>query len=294
MKTHLYLFFVLILVNGALKAQDDSTGKQKMKFSPGIQFISNQTYAGRTDSLPLPVLIPSFSLVTPIGFYAKVEGYYNLSSSNSGFDGISIEPGYEISKKHWDISFSLIKNFISDSSNLIIAPIKTSLEFYAGNRNKVINSFAGAEYLFTSEGNDAIVYGGVSKDLLFTKKDNETTVSLEPSFSLTGGTQIFYYSYLKNYSDNGKSKAIGRGRSRGNIPSIPVSQTIQQEIKMASENFSLLSAEAELPLTISKGKFDCIIDPCWVSPVTLVNNNATGTQQSKAYVYLNIELSVNF
>jgi hypothetical protein len=66
-----------------------------------------------------------------------------------------------------------LKILISDSSNLIIAPVKTSLEFYSGNENKIITLCIGSEYLFSKEGNDFIVYGGLSLPgpyFLFLKK----------------------------------------------------------------------------------------------------------------------------
>ena len=283
MNKKIILLPLFIFISVLIYSQTESnTQKEKVKFKTGIEFLSNQTYAGRTDSLKLPVLIPSVSLYTPGGFYTKLKGYYNLSSGNSGFDGVSIEPGYEISKEHWDVSFSLIKNFISDSSNLLIAPIKTSLEFYAGNRNPVINPYLGAEYLFTKEGNDFIMYGGLSKNIVLSKKDKEPEVSLEPSFSLTGGTQTFYYSFVKNYAGNGKSK----GRGRGGNPPVVISQTVETE----SRKFTLLAAEVEFPLSISSGKFECKIVPTWVSPINLVDKGAAGTQQAKSYVYLDIEL----
>lgn len=285
-KTAIFLF-VLVLLNGSINAQSDNEPeKQKTKFTTGLQFISDQTYAGRTDSLKLPVLVPSFSIKTAGGFYTKLKGYLNLSSGNSGFDGVSIEPGYAISNKHWDISLSVIKNFISDSSNLIIAPIKTSLEFYAGNQNKIINPSAGAEYLFTNEGNDFIVYGGLSKNFMVSKKDKEPEINFEPGFSLTGGSQNFFFSFLKNYAANGKIK----GRGRGSFLPVIISQTV----KSKSQQFSLLSAEADLPVDISAGKFDCLITPTWETPVSLINKGGAGTQQDKSYVYLNVELSFNF
>lgn len=278
--------FLIMMSFLAYTQSDSKSKKSKTSFIPGIQFISDQTYAGRTDSLKLPVMVPSFTLKTSGGFYTKLKGYLNLSSGNPGFDGVSIEPGYAISKKHWDISFSLIKNFISDSSNLIIAPIKTSFEFYAGNRNKIINPSAGAEYLFTNEGNDFIVYGGLSKNFMLSKKDKEPEINFEPGFSLTGGSQNFFFSFLKNYAANGKIK----GGGRGNFLPVIISQTV----KSKSQQFSLLSAEADLPVDISAGKFDCLITPTWETPVSLINKGGAGTQQDKSYVYLNVELSFNF
>jgi hypothetical protein len=88
--------------------------------------------------LRLPVIVPSVNFETRLGFYIKASGYVTLSKHHTGFDGVSIEPGYEFSKGYWNGSISFIKNFISDSSNLIIAPMKASFEFYLENENKII------------------------------------------------------------------------------------------------------------------------------------------------------------
>lgn len=279
------LLLLFMISTNLVNAQvGDSTDKKKIQLSAGLQFISNQTYAGRTDSLKLPVIIPSFTVKSSSGFFAKMNGYINMSGNNQNFDGISIEPGYEFSKGQWNASFSILKNFINDSSNLIIAPIKTALEFYAGNRNKIINPNLGAEYLFSPEGNDFIVYGGLSKNFLLTAKDKEPAVNIEPSFSLTGGTQTFFYSFIKTYAVNGKK---GRGR-RNNPP--PISQTVATE----SRKFTLLGVGAEIPVSISAGKFEGKITPAWESPVNLVNSGGAGTQQAKSYVYFTIGLTYNF
>ncbi len=268
------------------QSPDSTNKKEKNHLQAGVQYISNQTYAGRTDSLKLPVVVPSVNLRTPVGFYVKARGYFNLSKNNRGFDGISIEPGYEFSKNNWNGSIALIKNFINDSSNLIIAPVKTSLEFYLGNQNKIITPYVGAEYLFTSEGNDFIVYGGLAKSFTVTHAEKEPSVSIEPSLSLTGGTQTFYYSFLKTYAGNNRS----RERGRNNNVSVPVTQKVKGE----SKQFTLLAVQFEIPITLTKGKFEWKTTPAWESPINLVNNGSPGTQQSKSYIYISTEFLFTF
>ena len=290
MKTKL-LFICAWLFSAYTFAQQDSSDSKKLQLNGGVQFISNQTYAGRTDSLKLPVLIPGLKLVFQKTFYINTRAYFNLSSGKTSLDGVSIEPGYQFSKNNWDGSFSIIKNFISDSSNLIIAPVNASVEFYLGKETKLINPFIGSEYVFSNEGNDFIIYLGISKNVGFSKANSRIMVNAEPSLSSVAGTQNFYYSYLKSYSSNGNK---GGGRTKGNSNaalSIPV---IAQLVKLQSNSFSLLSTAIELPITASTNGFSFTISPSMEIPVNLISNEASGSQNSSSIIYITAGLLFDF
>lgn len=212
------LLFSLLLVFGShvYGQNSDSSAHKKTDVVVGLHYISNQTYAGRTYPLKLPVLSPEFNFEFQNGIFINTKGYLNLSGGKASFDGVSFEPGYEFSKSNWNGSFSVIKNFISDSSNLIIAPVKESIEFYLNKETNILTPFIGSEYVFSAEGNDFIVYGGLSKHIPFSKEDAKTKVDTEPSFGLTGGSQNFYYSFLKSFASNGQNRVKASGRGRGN------------------------------------------------------------------------------
>jgi hypothetical protein len=291
MKKILVLFsFVFAAIHSYCQA--DSSGKERTQMSAGLQFISNQTYAGRTDSLKLPVVIPEFNLEFPHGFFINTKGYLNLSGGKTSFDGVSIEPGYEFSKKNWNGSFSVIKNFMSDSSNLIIAPVNASLEFYLNKETKFITPYIGSEYVFSAEGNDLIVYGGLSKNIRLSRTDAKADFDVEPSLGLTGGSQNFYYSFLKSYASNGQSRGSGKGKGRGGSGSTTTtsgSSTAQQE----SKTFSLLSSSFELPFTLTAHTFKWITTPALELPVNLLKGQIGG-QSSSAIFYVTTELLFTF
>jgi hypothetical protein len=275
------------LCNAYSQSSDSTDEDKKNHFKTGIQYISNQSYAGRTDSLKLPVIIPYASFETHIGFYVKTSGYCNLSTNKKSFDGISIEPGYEFSKNNWNGSISVIKNFISDSSNLIIAPVKASLEFYLENDNKIVTPSVGAEYIFSDEGNDFIFYAGLAKVMNLTSDDKKLSATLEPAISVSGGTQNFYYSFLKNYANN------GHGKSRKNSQSNN-SSSVTEGTKEQSEQFAILSTGLELPIDLTRGKFEWKTTPALESPLNLANEGAEGAQKEKPFFYVSSELVYTF
>jgi hypothetical protein len=271
-------------------SQADSSEKGKVHVQAGLQFISNQTYAGRTDSLKLPVMIPELNLQLGNGFFVNTKGYLNMSAGQTSFDGVTIEPGYEFSKNNWNGSFSLIKNFMSDSSNLIIAPVNASLEFYLNKETKIVTPYIGSEYVFSAEGNDLIVYGGMSKNIAFSKDDAKTTVDAEPSLGFTAGSQNFYYSFLKSYAGNGQSRgkgnSIGRGRGNGSSGSTGTAgSTAQQQ----SQAFTLLSTSLELPITVTGHHLKWSIAPALEMPVNLLQGT-TGGHTSSSVFYITSEL----
>jgi hypothetical protein len=274
--------------------QPDSAEQGQMHMQAGLQFISNQTYAGRTDSLELPLLIPEFNLQFGKGFFVNTKGYVNMSGGKTSFDGVTIEPGWEFSTNNWNGSFSVIKNFMSDSSNLIIAPVNTSLELYLNKETKIVTPYIGSEYVFSAEGNDLIVYGGLSKNIIFSKDDAKTSVNAEPAIGVTAGSQNFYYSFLKSYAGNGQSRgkgnSVGRGRGNGgNGSTTTASSTAQQQ----SQTFSLLSSSFELPFTVTAHKFKWSITPALEMPVNLLQAT-TGGQTSSSVFYITSELLFNF
>jgi hypothetical protein len=279
------LLFSLLISCLYSYSQTDSSVQKKVQVKAGLQFISNQTYAGRTDSLKLPVLIPEFNFEFQKGFFINTKGYLNLSGGKTTFDGVSIEPGYEFSKKKWNGSLSVIKNFISDSSNLIIAPVNASLEFYLNKETKIVTPYIGSEYVFSAEGNDFIVYGGLSKNISFSKEEAKTTVDVEPSFGLTAGSQNFYYSFLKSFSSNGQSR--GKGKGRGNGGSTTTS-TVQQQ----SSQFTLLSTAFELPITVTAHKLKWVTTPTLEMPINLIKGSG-GTPSSSIF-YVTTELLFSF
>ncbi len=256
----------------------------------GVVFNTNQSYAGRTDSSKLPVLIPEVNFVFPKGFFLNAKGYLNLSQHTTTFDGISLEPGYEFSKENWNGSFSVIKNFISDSSNLIIAPVNAALEFYLNKETKLLTPFIGWEYSMSGEGNDFILYGGFSKDIVFTKEDKKVAIDMEPSASFTAGSQSFYYSYLKSFASKGK--ANGKRKKQGNNGGA-TSATTTQLVEQESKKFTLLGSEIDLPLTISGRKLKWIATPAVEIPINLVSSGA-GAQSSVPFFSVTTELVFSF
>ena len=290
MKNHL-LFSILLLVSLFTCAQaKDSTSEKKMQIKAGLQFISNQTYAGRTDSLNLPVLNPEVNLMFQKGFFIRTKGYLNLSGGQTTFDGISIEPGYEFLKNNWNGSFSVVKNFISDSSNLIIAPVNASLEFYLDKETRILTPFIGSEYVFSGEGNDFIMYGGFSKYIAFSKENKKLMVEEEPAFSLTAGSQNFYYSFLKSFSSNGSKNSRGKGRGG----SVGLTPTTTQLIGQESKKITILSSEIELPLTLSTHRLKWIATPALEIPINLLSKGNSGTQTASPFFYLTTELLFSF
>lgn len=287
MKKIIFSSLLLICVHGY--SQTDSSGQKKVQVSGGLQFISNQTYAGRADSLRLPVLSPEFKFEFQKGFFLNTKGYLNLSGGQTSFDGVSIEPGYEFSKRKWNGSVSVIKNFISDSSNLIIAPVNASLEFYLNKETKIVTPYIGSEYVFSAESNDFIVYGGLSKHISFSKDDAKTTVDAEPSLGLTGGSQNFYYSFLKSFASNGKSRGVGKGRGNsGSISTTTTTSTVQQQ----SSQFILLASSIELPITVTASKFKWVTTPALETPINVIKGS--GGQSSSSIFYVTTELLFSF
>jgi hypothetical protein len=118
------------------------------------------------------------------------------------------------------------------------------------------------------------------------KDDKKLSATLEPGVSVGGGTQNFYYSFLKNYAKNGHGK--NKNKEQNN------NSSVTETTKEQSQQFAILSAGLELPLDLTKGKFEWKTTPALESPLNLANDGATGAQREKPFFYVSSELVYTF
>ncbi len=146
------------------KKGDTIANHQKVKelfFNAGLQYLSNLTYAGRRDESSVPVLLPTFTIITKQGFFVSAIGYFDLNGSKSGAEGLSVTPGYVFSfdsKKYYGGNISATKYFITNDSPIILSSFNATVDgqLYI-NPDDVLKLTVGASYRFGKQSQNDII-----------------------------------------------------------------------------------------------------------------------------------------
>ena len=111
--------FCLVL-SVTLHAQDSESEKEsstdKSYFKVGLNYINDNVYLGRKDSVKVPYLTPSIGYYHKSGFYITGSLSYLPTSGESRIDLYTVETGYSFSTKKTEGEFSVSKDFFSSQS----------------------------------------------------------------------------------------------------------------------------------------------------------------------------------
>lgn len=310
MKRILLLTMMFAGISAVTKAQkiSDSSDKdtilQKHIFiNPGFSYISNLTYAGRKNTVSTPVLTPYLNLILKKGFFLSATGYINAGKQWS-LDGVSITPGYVFQlSKHFNGYASATKYFLADSSSLILASIKGSIDAGFNYTSKIINAGIILDYIFGKK-QDFLMGINLNKDIKINLFKN-ASLKITPTASFTAGTQSFYKTYYINTITK-KRRSSGPPSSDGILGGIldqqenqnttTVTNTIITEKKQKEiRKFNPLNISFDIPVSFHIGKFRMSITPNLVFPFNQVNlSNGSSVELNKPFFFYTAGASIVF
>lgn len=285
-----YFLLGLMLINLSSFAQvKDSTVFSSPKdifLGVGLQYISNLTYAGRSDIESVPILLPTLTLVKKNGLFIGAAGYLNAVKDQFSADGLSITPGYVFSlgknKKAGGV-ISVTKYFFKDSSQIILGSFNATTDFQFYYTLPIAKISLSTIYQFGKMSNDLINSLDISKEISLTKGKS---LIISPVFSLMAGTQSFSETYYVNGSRQRKfitnppssSNPIGgifpgggSGQPQETIVNEPYTTEMQKEVK----KYNALSLSLSVPLVYKKDKFQVNLTPYLIKPFNAVDSNLT-------------------
>lgn len=292
--TLLLLLFAGINANG--QAVESNTPAKSLFFNAGLQYISNLTYAGRRDFSSVPILLPTFTVVSKQGLFLSGAGYFDLNGSNSGTEGLSATPGYVFSfgtKKEFSGAISATKYFITGSSPIILSSFTATIDGQLSyNPAQIVKITLGASYRFNKQNsNDIINNVELSKEIALVKTGANKTNGLKiaPTATLYTGTQSFYETYyttsqvqraVDNPSSPSSSPILGGlipGSSGGS--SSPgqtiITQTDTQQKQQEVKQYTVLAGSATMPVTYTIDKVQLTFTPYFIKPFNQVSYNNT-------------------
>jgi hypothetical protein len=275
----------------------DSTNHSKKVFlGVGVQYISNLTYAGRTDLSSVPIALPTLTLVSKSGLFLGTAGYLNLGSQNFSMDGLSISPGYVFSlgeNKKFGGVISATQYFFKDNSPVILSSFNTTTDLQVSYAPSLAKFTFSTSYQFGKITNDLINSIDVSKELSITRNKN---LSILPTISYMTGTQSFTETYFVQGSRQRKiitnppanNNPIGGLFPGGNnqspqesIINEPYTEEQQKEVK----KYQPLSLTFSLPIAYKVDKLQFSFSPYFIKAFNTVDPNSTTSTPSNLFLF---------
>jgi hypothetical protein len=242
----------------------------------GLMYISNLTYAGRSTPSSVPVLLPTFTLISTKGFFISAIGYFDINGSKSDAEGLSITPGYVFSfdkKKEYGGAISATKYFITNNSPIILSTFNATIDgqLYFNPGNIVKLTVAGTYRIGKQNQNDVINDVALSKEIQVTKtgKNNKDGLKITPELTLYSGTQTFSENVINN--------------------TLLFPTTSQQQVK----KYTLLALSGSMQLAYVIKTWQISFTPYLIQPYNQVNTG-TNTPQNGVYFLFTAGVSVTF
>jgi len=258
------LFFLLLFSTGNAFAQTTTTEDpedlldkletqlkqdKKASFKIGVNYLSNNVFMGRADTVRTPTILPEMKYIFKNGIYLAATANYIPNRVTNKLDGGSAVFGYD-----FDITddltggASFTKLFYAANSTQIGSSIGSTINANLSyNIADVITPIVSVDYNFLKQdfGHDIFVNAGISHDFaidgIFGEKD---LLIISPSANLNAGTQNFYDAYfiLKKYKLTKKALALEQAAE---------SLIIRREDQLSK--FKLLDYELSAPVEYKTG-----------------------------------------
>ncbi len=235
--------------------------KEKSFFKVYSSFVSNYSYNGRVDSIPMPYINSS------VGYHYKeigsitVGSFYSLLNTDSKFERFSIDAEYTPQfTDSFSGSFYANKMFYNDDSSFMTSTIKGLIGAYL--EYEFDWFVVGIENnLLFSEKKDFSFAPSIYRDFNFLDEDKLT---ISPMFLLNFSTLHYY----EGFASKKRKKII----NPKNTSSVTNSVTT-----VDNSNFRLLNYEITAPAEYEWGNFVFVFTPTLAIPIHPIYTTTTNT-----------------
>jgi hypothetical protein len=222
---------------------------KKASFKIGVNYLSNNVFMGRADTIRTPTILPEMKYIFKNGIYLAATANYIPNRVTNKLDGGSAVFGYDFDiTDDFTGGASFTKLFYTANSTQIGSAINSTVNANLSyNIADVITPIVSVDYNFLKQDfdHDIFVNAGISHDFaidgIFGDKD---LLIISPSANLNSGTQNFYDAYfiLKKYKLTKKALALEQAAE---------SLIIKREDQLSK--FKLLDYELSAPVEYKTG-----------------------------------------
>ena len=277
------LLGVLLMVPVAAWAQaplSDSIAtiqtQQKSYAGFSISYSSNNVFAGRKDSIPVPYCTPGIFYQHKTGLFAAASVSFLTTGSSASPDLTTLGAGYRYRSENVAAGAGLTRYFFSNSSYNIQSAMTGYGAAYAGyNIANIVTLYGDAMVSFGST-NDWFT----GLELAHTFYLWNDRVQLTPTFYSFWGTQHYYNTY---YSERrlAVQRPSGGGNGQGYGGGAAGSGAATSIIVEKSAAFRSLSLEWSAPVALVLGRWKLTFNPVYVLPQSPSELTVSGVAQKE-------------
>ena len=189
--------------------------EKQASFKIGVNYLSNNVFMGRADTVRTPTIIPDIKYTFKNGVYLSGTANYIPNRVTNKLDGGSASLGYDYDiTEDFSGGVSFTKLFYTANSTQIGSAIGSTI-----NANlmydiaSIITPTVSVDYNFLKQGfgHDVFVNAGLSHDFAIEPVfGNKDLFIISPMVALNAGTQNFYDAYfiVKKYKLTAKAQAL--------------------------------------------------------------------------------------
>jgi len=226
---------------------DDKTSDGSSSFKFGINYVSNNVFMGRSDTVRTPVVMPEIKYTTKWGVYFSGSLDFLPNKKKKKLDGGDLSAGYDFDLTD-DLSgsASYSKLFYSSTSTQIASSISSTFNAnFTYDIGDIISPSIGSDYNINKQGinNDEFVNAALTHDFIWKGIfGDEDILLISPTATVNAGSQNFYDAYLTKK----KVKTAKKTAAQNALLTKYVNQLGQ---------FQLLDYEFSVPLEYKAGHF---------------------------------------
>ncbi len=182
--------------------ESDTTQEEKKAYlKVGANYINNNVYFGRTDTITSPIISPTISYTFKSGIYFSGSLEYITTRKNGPLDGGNIEAGYNYSiGDNIDGGVSFTKLFFNSASTQVSSSVSSiinaNIDYSIAD---IVTPAINVSYSIVKNGGkgDIAFNPTISHDFLIASifGDNDEII-ISPQVGLNAGSQNFYAEYL--------------------------------------------------------------------------------------------------
>ena len=200
------LSLALLLISFASFAQsskdNENSGDEydgKAYFMTGLNYVSNNVYLGRKDTVVVPYISPYIGYMFKSGIYARALASFT-SRPKTHLDLFTLAAGYEHAFGDHFYSGALFEKYFYNKNTVSVkSNIKSSAGIFGQYTNDWIEPLLTLEYNQTTAKKGDFIVGG-SLDHVFSLVDDKLNVL--PTLTMFAGTQRYYQEHKKQRETN--------------------------------------------------------------------------------------------
>jgi hypothetical protein len=221
-----------------------------------LNFLSNNVFFGRKDSVATPYITPSVGYYHKSGLYINALASYLSSAGQNRFDLFTVEGGYAHKFGNFDMQVTGSKFFYSSSSYNVESEIEADVVAAFDYNFKFITPVVQGMVIFGPRTDYAASLG--LEHAFYAMKNNLT---ITPSFMVNASTQNYYNSYyeLRRYAAPRLKKLLRLTRRDS------IGYTINANV-IDAPKFKILDYELSMPVNYTVKKFTFNFTPVFAMP----------------------------